>query len=131
MIANSVLLQKKYAKIVSRYADKYNIKPELALNRFYRSDLYQLICSGVSDLHCMSEDYLAEELADEWSLSKHYQLYFNGVQNDQALIQFVSEKDNNENGINAGSNGSNSSENGENTNGENSVNNTNENGKKS
>lgn len=65
MNANPVLLQKKYARIINRYADKYGVDHETALDRFYRSSLYHQIAEGVSDLHCMSEDYLAEELQGE------------------------------------------------------------------
>ena len=65
MTANRTLLQKKYAKVVLRYAEKYSVSPEEALDRFYHSQLYHQIHDGVSDLHCMSEDYLAEELRAE------------------------------------------------------------------
>ena len=37
-----------------------------AMDFFYRSELYVLISEGVSDLHCMSDQYLADELADEY-----------------------------------------------------------------
>ena len=33
---------------------------------FYHSKIYRLISEGVSDLHCMSDEYLAEELVDEY-----------------------------------------------------------------
>ena len=33
---------------------------------FYHSKIYRLIGEGVSDLHCMSDEYLAEELVDEY-----------------------------------------------------------------
>ena len=66
MTANAVLLQKKYARIIECYAEKYNISPEAAMERFYKSDLYHEVAEGVSDLHCMSDDYLAEELHSEW-----------------------------------------------------------------
>lgn len=67
MNANPVLLQKKYARIIELYADKFHVPTEEALACLYRSQLYKLISEGVSDLHCMSDDYLAEELHDEWS----------------------------------------------------------------
>lgn len=67
MNANPILLQKKYARIVERYAEKYHVSPETALDRFYRSELYQLVSCGVSDMHCMSDEYLVEELHEEWS----------------------------------------------------------------
>ena len=67
MNANAVLLQKKYARVIEKYAEKYHVAPEEAIDRFYRSSLYRQISSGVSDLHCMSDDYLAEELHEEWN----------------------------------------------------------------
>lgn len=67
MNANPILLQKKYARIVERYAEKYQVTLETALEQFYNSELYQLVSRGISDLHCMSDEYLVEELHDEWS----------------------------------------------------------------
>lgn len=68
MNANPTLLQKKYARIVERYAEKYQVSLETALERFYDSELYQLVSQGVSDLHCMSDEYLVDELHDEFKL---------------------------------------------------------------
>lgn len=36
-----------------------------ALSVFYHSDLYELMSEGVSDMHCMSDEYLAQELENE------------------------------------------------------------------
>lgn len=62
MNANPILLQKKYCRIVQMFARQQNISLDTALDFFYRSELYRLIRDGVSDLHCMSDLYLAEEL---------------------------------------------------------------------
>lgn len=67
MNANAILLQKKYARVIELYAKKFGISPEEALGLFYKSSLYHEVKEGVSDLHCMSDDYLAEELHEEWS----------------------------------------------------------------
>ena len=67
MNANATLLQKKYARVIERYAEKYHVSLETALDRFYKSNLYHEISEGISDLHCMSDDYLADELHEEWS----------------------------------------------------------------
>ena len=75
MNANAILLQKKYARVIELYADKYHVSPETALDRFYKSHLYHLISEGISDLHCMSDDYLADELDEEWSQSQHYRTH--------------------------------------------------------
>ena len=39
---------------------------------FYRSTIYRLISEGVSDLHCMSDEYLTEELISEYKESCLY-----------------------------------------------------------
>ena len=65
MNANPVLLQKKYARIVEKFAEKTNITLKEALDIFYHSKLYELMSDGVSDMQCMSDDYLVQELSDE------------------------------------------------------------------
>ena len=66
MNANPTLLQMKYARIIGRFAENTGLSLSTALDLFYRSETYRLISEGVSDLHCMSDDYLAEELAEEY-----------------------------------------------------------------
>ena len=66
MTANPILLQKKYARIIERFSEKENLSLDDALSFFYRSTVYQLISEGVSDLHCMSDEYLTEELISEY-----------------------------------------------------------------
>lgn len=70
MTANAVLLQKKYTRVIALFAAKCGISLDDALEFFYRSEEYQLLRKGVADLHCMSDDYLAEDLKDEY-LDKH------------------------------------------------------------
>jgi len=67
MKANPILLQKKYARIVKLYSDKYGISLEDSLDMFYKSQVYMLMSKGISDMHCMSDEYLTEELYDEWT----------------------------------------------------------------
>lgn len=45
---------------------KENLSLDDALNFFYHSEIYRLISEGVSDLHCMSDEYLTEELIVEY-----------------------------------------------------------------
>lgn len=66
MNANPVLLQKKYCRIIEMFAKQTGITLDEALGFFYRSSLYQLLKDGVSDLHCMSDGYLAEDLKEEY-----------------------------------------------------------------
>ena len=66
MNANPILLQKKYARIVEQFATEKQLTLDAALDFFYHSDLYRLISEGVSDMHCMSDEYLVEELREEF-----------------------------------------------------------------
>ena len=66
MTANPVLLQKKYARIVEAFAEKAGLTLDAALDFFYHSETYRLISEGVSDLHCMSDASLADELQAEY-----------------------------------------------------------------
>ena len=66
MMANPILLQKKYARVIESFAKKQGISLDEALDLFYRSEVYQLMREGVSDMHCMSDLYLAEELRLEY-----------------------------------------------------------------
>ena len=67
MNANPILLQKKYSRVIERFATQQGISPDAALAFFYHSDLYELMRDGVSDMHCMSDAYLADELAREYA----------------------------------------------------------------
>ena len=73
MNANPILLQKKYARVVELFAKEnaitvekaLDISLDAALDFFYHSQVYQLIRDGVSDMHCMSDEYLVHELINE------------------------------------------------------------------
>ena len=66
MTANPILLQKKYSRIIEQFAKKRGISLDDALKFFYRSEVYPLLRDGVSDMHCMSDAYLVEELEQEY-----------------------------------------------------------------
>ena len=66
MMANPILLQKKYARVIECFAKQQGISLDEALDLFYRSEVYQLMREGVSDMHCISDLYLAEELRLEY-----------------------------------------------------------------
>lgn len=66
MKANPILLQKKYSRVIECFAKRQGISLDAALDCFYHSEVYQLIRDGVSDMHCMSDAYLAEELEQEY-----------------------------------------------------------------
>ena len=67
MTANSILLQKKYSRVIECFAKQQGLSLDAALDFFYHSLVYQLIRDGVSDMHCMSDAYLAEELEQEYA----------------------------------------------------------------
>lgn len=70
MIANKTLLQRKYARIVKLFAENNSLSFEEALNLFYNSKTFELISNGIADMHCLSDEYLAEELTIEYFPSK-------------------------------------------------------------
>ena len=59
MQANPTILQMKYARIVKLFAEQAGLSYEEALGKFY------LISNGVADMHCFSDEYLADELLIE------------------------------------------------------------------
>lgn len=66
MKANKILLQKKIARVIELFAKQVNISAEEALDFFYSSETYKEIIEGISDMHCRSDEYLAEELRLEY-----------------------------------------------------------------
>ena len=66
MEANKTILQMKYARIVAIFANESGLKLEDALSFFYDSDTYKLISEGIADMHCRSDEYLADELMIEF-----------------------------------------------------------------
>ncbi len=66
MTANPILLQKKYSRVVECFAKQQGLSLDEALKFFYHSQVYQLMRDGVSDMHCMSDVYLADELKLEY-----------------------------------------------------------------
>lgn len=62
MEANKTILQMKYARVVALFAERSGMQLEEALGFFYDSDTYQLMSEGVADMHCRSDEYLADEL---------------------------------------------------------------------
>lgn len=80
MEANKTILQMKYARIVSIFAEQTGITLEDALDFFYTSSIYQMMNEGIADMHCRSDGYLADLVKEEWKNknaqipSTHYSL---------------------------------------------------------
>ena len=70
MVANKIILQRKYARIVQMFAEKAGYSYEEALGIFYDSKTFELISEGIADMHCMSDEYLVDELIIELGVSK-------------------------------------------------------------
>ena len=68
MNANPILLQKKYVRVVEKFAERADLSLDEALSFFYLSKTYDLMSHGISDMHCMSDLYLAEELRLEYQM---------------------------------------------------------------
>ena len=66
MNANPILMQKKYARVVELFAKEMGLTLDEALDFFYRSQVYQLMSEGCSDMHCMSDQYLVQDLIEEY-----------------------------------------------------------------
>jgi len=65
MTANRVLLWRKYAHVINSVSILENIDLEHAMDMFYKSYTYQEMREGISDMHCRSDEYLAEEITRE------------------------------------------------------------------
>ena len=62
MTANRTLIGHKCAGVINAYAELAGISLRNAFDTFYKSNLYIEIINGISDMHCRSDGYLAEEL---------------------------------------------------------------------
>ena len=62
MTANRTLVGHKCTAVIKAYAALAGISLRDAFDVFYKSNLYKEIINGISDMHCRSDGYLAEEL---------------------------------------------------------------------
>ena len=65
MTANRTLVGHKCANVIRAYSELADIPLREAFDAFYKSNLYTEIRFGISDMHCRSDGYLAEELQGE------------------------------------------------------------------
>ena len=65
--SKSILIQAKNARIIAILADKFAGSIDRAMEVFYNSVTAQMIQDGVADLHCRSDNYLAEEIYREYT----------------------------------------------------------------
>ena len=62
MKAHPTLLQLKYDSVIETLSKKANISLREAMDMFYKSPIYEEISQGISDMHCRSDGYLAEDI---------------------------------------------------------------------
>ena len=65
MTANRTLIVHKCANVIKEYSELSGVPLREAFDLFYKSNLYTEIREGISDMHCRSDGYLAEELQME------------------------------------------------------------------
>ena len=65
MEASRIILYMKYARIIEILAQQLHLTREEAMDLFYNSPVFELIDKGVADLHCRSDQYLADEIIKE------------------------------------------------------------------
>ncbi|MCL2833514.1 MAG: DUF3791 domain-containing protein [Treponema sp.] len=65
MKADKTLLQFKYDSVIEALAKQKNITLRQALDLFYKSGVYHEMREGISDMHCRSDIYLAEEILND------------------------------------------------------------------
>ena len=65
MTANRTLVGHKCANVIKAYSELAGVPLREAFDAFYKSNLYAEIRFGISDMHCRSDGYLAEDLLNE------------------------------------------------------------------
>ena len=63
----SCVITKEICTYYRKFCTKKNISIEEYLDFFYHSFTYELMSKGISDMHCMSDEYLIEDLEREYS----------------------------------------------------------------
>ncbi|MBR4440482.1 MAG: DUF3791 domain-containing protein [Bacteroidales bacterium] len=71
MKANRTVLRMKYGRIVAQFAAENGFDNAKALGMFYDSMTWNLMSEGVSDFHCLSDNYLVDNLNREYYLGKY------------------------------------------------------------
>jgi hypothetical protein len=66
MIANRHLLMHKYIRVIEHFAILSGLSLRDAMDFFYKSETFLEMEEGISDMHCRSDGYLADELMLEY-----------------------------------------------------------------
>lgn len=65
-----VLIWNKYSRIIHLLASRLGISDKEAMELFYHSRVYQVLSAPDSLLVTMSDQYIADELQEEWKERK-------------------------------------------------------------
>jgi len=65
MTADKAILTIKYANVINAISEQQNIDLSQAMDMFYKSYTYKEMREGISDMHCRSDGYLADEIVLE------------------------------------------------------------------
>ena len=65
MKADKAIMQLKYDSVIEALSNLKDITLRQALDMFYESRVYVEMRDGISDMHCRSDKYLAEEIIAE------------------------------------------------------------------
>ena len=68
------IMQMKYARIIQCISEMYDMSLEDAMDIFYTSRTFEFIRDGVSELHCRSDKYLADEVMIEHNSNRENKL---------------------------------------------------------
>ena len=66
MKADKAILQLKYDSVIEILSALKGITLRQALDLFYKSTVYEEMRDGISDMHCRSDIYLAEEIISDY-----------------------------------------------------------------
>lgn len=75
MLANKTLTNMKYVREIMEFSKITSISTNDVLRIFYHSDLYFLLKNGISDIYCMSDNWLVEKLKEECENKKYLKNY--------------------------------------------------------
>lgn len=65
--SKNIIIQAKNARIIAILSTKFGGSIDKAMDVFFNSVTAQMIQDGVADLHCRSDNYLAEEIYREYT----------------------------------------------------------------
>ena len=61
-----ILLQMKYTRIITKFAEEEALPLYEAMVFFYSTVTYELMSAGLAQMHCRSDGYLVEEVRQEF-----------------------------------------------------------------